>query len=62
MGVNIGYFSLLALALGARVVGFEPQGRAQPYLWMSGNLNPAMAERWQLFACAVGDAERECVA
>lgn len=32
VGVNVGYFSMIALSLGCRVVGFEPQSFLAPYL------------------------------
>ena len=55
VGVNVGYFSQLALALGATVVGFEPQARAQPYLARTARANGApAARRWALFPCAIG--------
>jgi FkbM family methyltransferase len=55
VGVNVGYFSALALALGATVVGFEPQARAHPYLVRTAAWSGAAARaRWALFPCAIG--------
>ena len=55
VGVNLGYFSQLALSLGAAaVVGFEPQPRARPYLAASARLSAGAARRWALFPCAIG--------
>jgi len=56
VGVNVGYFSQLALSLGYNVVGFEPLTRAQPYLVKTAQLN-ANGGAWHLFHCALG-AER----
>ena len=56
VGVNVGYFSQLALSLGASaVVGFEPQPRAHPYLAATARYNGAeTTRRWALFPCAIG--------
>jgi FkbM family methyltransferase len=56
VGVNVGWFSFAAAALGAEVIGFEPQPRASAYLNASAALNPALAARVRLYACAVGAA------
>lgn len=56
VGVNLGYFSLLALGLGYDVVGFEPQRRVQPYLQATYAANRVLAHRWTLLPCAAGAA------
>jgi len=56
VGVNIGYFSLLALAFGCRVIGFEPQTRILPFVRRSLALNAGFAERYTVFNCAASSS------
>jgi len=54
VGVNLGYFSQLALALGYETVGFEPQERTLPYLSRTASYQHSSQASWHLFHCALG--------
>lgn len=54
VGVNLGYFSQLSLALGYEVVGFEPQERTLPYMARTAAFQHVSQPSWHLFHCALG--------
>lgn len=56
IGANLGYFSILALHYGCRVIAFEPQQRAVEYIKVSAALDP-LAAGMTLFGCGVGEEE-----
>lgn len=55
VGANIGAYSLMAAAAGARCVAFEPAARAYRYLADNVAMN-GLTDRIELQACAVGAA------
>lgn len=55
VGMNVGYFSLLALSLGARVIAVEPAAHMIPSMRASLSLNPeSFARRFAMTPCAAG--------
>jgi len=54
-----GYFSLLSLALGCRVVAFEPQQRLLPIIARSLHFNSFNPEDFTLVPCALSAAAPE---
>ena len=53
VGANVGYFTLLSLALGCRVTAFEPQQHIVPLMKSSLALNhPSFARRATWLPCA----------
>ncbi len=54
-----GYFSLLSLALGCRVVAFEPQQRLWPIIAKSLHFNSFKPKDFALVPCALSDATPE---
>ena len=62
VGANLGYFSLMAAALGHRVVAFEPMGRNAAKLQASIARNPGFSERIALYQYAVASRADDTVA
>ena len=62
VGANLGYFSLMAAALGHRVVAFEPMGRNAAKLQASIARNAGFSERIALYQNAVASRAGEVVA
>lgn len=56
VGVNVGWFSLVSLALGYRVVGFDANRALVPQVAASVQLNAGFGERFDFLPCGVGDA------
>ena len=55
--LHAGYFSLLALAHGCRVVAFEPQQRMLPFIASSLHFNSFDPEHLALVPCALSDTD-----
>ena len=62
VGANLGYFSLMAAALGRRVVAFEPMQRNVARFASSIARNPGFAERITLYQNAVAHESGRSVA
>ena len=61
VGANLGYFSLMAAALGHRVIALEPMGRNAAKLQASIARNPGFAERIALYQYAAASRADEAV-